>query len=601
MPLLTGQILHGNRYRIAKLIGQGGFGSVYRAWDLTLNQPVALKENLDTSQEAQRQFEHEAQILAGLRHPNLPRVIDHFFIFGQGQYLVMDFVEGNSASELLAGRQGHPFSEAEVLPWLRQVCAALDYLHKRQPPIIHRDIKPENIIITPEGQAMLVDFGISKIYDAQLATTVGAQAVTPGYSPPEQYGVGKTDARTDVYALGATLYRLLTGIDPPPSVDIVAGTVNLTPPCQLNQRLSPAVEQAILKAMSTNISQRFSRTADLLAAVTATFSDSPPVIAPNPISHSPSNQRPDVFTPITRPSSPDRKFWFLSIIGPILLILFIWMGTRPANNGQKETSSPTTAQIAKQIIPTEPSHLVPTTTSIPTSAYVTPTFRATLLPQPTNTPLPATSPPITISINCPPSIVFCDDFSSNPNTNGLWTIFRGHGDAQNESSWDEELRALFLTRAADSKYALVLANYDLTAKQWTATFRYKVGGGDGADGFAFWFYRAADDSFTGYEIEFDSYYNANNGDHSANHIAIKEDGKHLVYVDDSRTEDDTWHQVEVKFSNGRLTIFIDNSMLLDYLLENPDYTYPGIGFSARTGADNNNHIIDDFSLRIEAS
>jgi eukaryotic-like serine/threonine-protein kinase len=263
--LTQGQVLN-NRYRIVKLIGQGGFGAVYRAWDLTLKQPVALKENLDTSPEAQRQFEREATLVAGLRHPNLPRVMDHFFLPGQGQYLVMDFVEGSSVAELLAAR-GHPFSEEEALPWLQQVCAALDYLHSRQPPVVHRDIKPENIIITPEGQAMLVDFGISKVYDAQLATTVGARAVTPGYSPPEQYGAGKTDARTDIYALGATLYRLLTGAEPPPSVDMIAGVAQLKPPRQLNGRLSQATEQAILQAMSVNISQRFNRASDLFAAV----------------------------------------------------------------------------------------------------------------------------------------------------------------------------------------------------------------------------------------------------------------------------------------------------------------------------------------------
>ncbi len=182
VTLAIGSILQ-NRYRIVKLIGQGGFGAVYRGWDLSLEQPVAVKENFGSDAESQRQFEREAKLLAGLRHPNLPRVGDHFVVPGQGQYLVMDFVEGKSLTTLLSERGG-PLDEAEVLPWMRQVCEALDYLHTRTPPIIHRDVKPDNIIITSDGRAVLVDFGISKVYDPGKGTTIGAKAVTPGYSPP---------------------------------------------------------------------------------------------------------------------------------------------------------------------------------------------------------------------------------------------------------------------------------------------------------------------------------------------------------------------------------------------------------------------------------
>jgi serine/threonine-protein kinase len=201
MTLTTGTVLR-NRYRIVKLVGQGGFGAVYRAWDLTLEQPVAVKESFGAGPEAQRQFEREAKLLAGLRHNSLPVVIDHFIVPGQWQYLVMDFIEGRSLGAMLAER-GRPLAEAEALPWIRQVCDALTYLHTRTPPIIHRDIKPENIIITNEGRAMLVDFGISKVYDPAKGTTLGAKAVTPGYSPPEQYGRGRTDSRSDADATAA--------------------------------------------------------------------------------------------------------------------------------------------------------------------------------------------------------------------------------------------------------------------------------------------------------------------------------------------------------------------------------------------------------------
>ena len=164
------------------MLGQGGFGAIYRAWDLNLESPRAIKENLDTSPQAQRQFKRETQILDKLVHANLPRVIDHLIIPNQGQYLVMDFVEGQDLGEML---WSGPLPEARLLPWIIQVYDALIYLHAQNPPVIHRDIKPGNIKITPEGKAMLVDFGISKIYDPALSTTVGARAVTPGYSPPE--------------------------------------------------------------------------------------------------------------------------------------------------------------------------------------------------------------------------------------------------------------------------------------------------------------------------------------------------------------------------------------------------------------------------------
>ena len=156
MALSPGTVLQ-NRYRIAKLVGQGGFGAVYRGWDIALEQPVAVKENFDSGPESQRQFEREAKLLAGLRHPNLPRVGDHFSVPGQGQYLVMDYVEGKSLAVLLAERGG-PLSEAEAVPWVRQVCDALTYLHTRTPPIIHRDIKPCLLYTSKEDTAIGVIF-----------------------------------------------------------------------------------------------------------------------------------------------------------------------------------------------------------------------------------------------------------------------------------------------------------------------------------------------------------------------------------------------------------------------------------------------------------
>jgi len=266
MTLETGRILN-NRYRIVRLLGQGGFGAVYRAWDTNLSRPCALKENLDTSPVAQRQFEREAIILAGLTHPNLPRVTDHFFVPGQGQYLVMDYIEGDDSQQILQ-RAGGALPEAQALGWVLQICDALTYLHSLHPPVIHRDIKPANIKITPDGRAMLVDFGIAKEYDPGVKTTIGARAVTSGYSPPEQYGRGTTDAQSDIYALGATLYALLTGQAPADSVDIMARSA--PPPRavrQINPAVSPQVEATIAQAMQIEKAHRPKSVADFKAAL----------------------------------------------------------------------------------------------------------------------------------------------------------------------------------------------------------------------------------------------------------------------------------------------------------------------------------------------
>lgn len=253
MTLATGTVIQ-NRYRVVKLIGQGGMGAVYRAWDLNLNCRCALKENFDSSVESAQQFAYEASILANLRHPNLPRVTNHFVIPGQGQYLVMDFVEGEDLQTKLDHHGALP--ENQAVDWIKQIADALTYLHSRTPSIIHRDIKPHNIIITPDGTATLVDFGIAKMYDPTTKTFVAARAVTEGYSPYEQYGNGRTDARSDVYALGATLYTLLTNTVPPESIQRISNDT-LVPPRSLNPNISPLAERAILRAMSVTPQQRF--------------------------------------------------------------------------------------------------------------------------------------------------------------------------------------------------------------------------------------------------------------------------------------------------------------------------------------------------------
>jgi serine/threonine-protein kinase len=276
MTLSAGTVLV-NRYRVASLLGQGGFGAVYRGWDITLSRPCAIKENFDVTIEAQRQFLREATVLANLTHPNLPRVNDHFVIEGQGQYLVMDFVGGDDLEKIISERGC--VEPAQAVDWISQVLDALTYLHTRPQPVIHRDIKPANIKITPEGRAMLVDFGLVKLYDPHLRTTAGARAITAGFSPPEQYGQAATDARTDIYALGATLYMLLTGIAPVESV--LRMTQDDLPAVHLlNPAVPEAMSQIISKAMELRPAQRFQTAKEFQEALKAAI----PVTAPLPVS-----------------------------------------------------------------------------------------------------------------------------------------------------------------------------------------------------------------------------------------------------------------------------------------------------------------------------
>lgn len=259
--LAPGNYLQG-RYQITRLLGQGGFGAVYLAQDLRLGgRAVAVKENFDSSPDAQAQFKIEADMLAVLSHPSLPRVTDHFIEASGRWYLVMDYIEGDDL-ETLVTRSGK-LSEQHALPWIEQVCEALAYLHAQPRPIIHRDIKPGNIRIRSDGRAMLVDFGIAKLYDPNRKTQMGARAVSPGYSPLEQYGRALTDARSDVYALGATMYFVFTGTPPPEAPDLVTRAAQLHAPRLHNPALGAPIEQAILKAMELDPNARF-QTADAL-------------------------------------------------------------------------------------------------------------------------------------------------------------------------------------------------------------------------------------------------------------------------------------------------------------------------------------------------
>jgi serine/threonine protein kinase/Tol biopolymer transport system component len=259
LALDRGTLLN-KRYRITDVLGQGGMAALYRAIDENLGVEVAVKENLFTTDEYARQFRREAVILATLRHPNLPRVTDHFVIEGQGQYLVMDYIEGEDLRQRI-DRLG-VLGEDEAVVLGVAICEALIYLHNRQPSVVHRDVKPGNIKITPQGQVFLVDFGLAKVLQGKQLTETGARAMTPGYSPPEQYGAARTDHRTDIYALGATLYSVLTDHLPEDGMARAMDQAGLTPIRKYNPKISRRLEAVIEKALAVRPDDRYQSAVD---------------------------------------------------------------------------------------------------------------------------------------------------------------------------------------------------------------------------------------------------------------------------------------------------------------------------------------------------
>lgn len=430
MTLEKNTLLH-NRYRILEILGQGGMGSVYRAIDENLGVVIALKENLFTTEEYMRQFRLEAVILANLRHPNMPRVSDHFELGDQGQYLVMDFIEGEDLRNRM-DRLGM-ISEEDATQIGAAICDALAYLHTRKPPILHRDIKPGNVKITPEGHIFLVDFGLAKVYQGNnQATTTGARAMTPGYSPPEQYGTARTDPRTDFYSLGATLYAALCGIIPEDGLARAMDNAQLTPLRKRNPKVSRRISSAIEKAMAIDPSDRFQSAEEFKKALLGSSSKTQQVpgshvVAPPPaedfLPNDPNDSidsaraakektpRPPVVGPVPAPVSADDqpfvsplkkqkererkrhaallRFLFILILFSAAGLAFWSPGILPATFRNAipflAPSSTVTPSVTPSALPTQ------TFTVEPTATLAPPTFTATatMTAPPTFTALPA--------------------------------------------------------------------------------------------------------------------------------------------------------------------------------------------------------------------
>lgn len=280
--LTPGLILQG-RYSMVKLLGKGGMGVVYLAKDNRFSSRICVvKEmiesllNQEERHKAIGRFNQEADLLAAINHPNIPQVYDRFSENNR-HYLVMEFVPGMDLKKLLQNhmsRYGRPLTEEDVSVYFMQLCLTLQYIHNHQPTILHRDIKPSNIIITPEGTAKLVDFGIAK---AIKSHTQGTSIGTQGYAAPEQYK-GLADTRTDIYALGATIHHLLTGRDPQSETPF-----DYPPANQLNSSLSRGISDIIGWMLEMNMDLRPQGVDEIIEKIKVLYPD----IEQSVLSHKP--------------------------------------------------------------------------------------------------------------------------------------------------------------------------------------------------------------------------------------------------------------------------------------------------------------------------
>lgn len=390
-----------NRYRIVKPLGEGGMGAVYRAWDLRLKVPIALKEmrpqpGLDDEllKGLRQQFQQEASVLARLIHPNLVRVTDYFEDSNM-VFLVMDFVPGENLANIIE-REGAQ-QEKRVLGWAQQLLAALTYCHSQG--VIHRDIKPQNIILKEDGSITLVDFGLVKLWDPNdpKTKTVMRGLGTPEYAPPEQYGASTdhTGPPSDLYSLGATLYHALSGQSPPTATERMAMPDQFMPLSKLAPTITRRTEAVVMKALELSVSKRWRTASEMDAGfrgsaplqATAPSLPSPfmepsgnvPPVQPQPVRvNVPSMANPPstafsipVMSATVAPTSGQmqapRKKWpvALGVVGALLCVIATCLGVIVGYPVLQDMLATATTPVTATLIPLTPIVNQPTKTSTP--------------------------------------------------------------------------------------------------------------------------------------------------------------------------------------------------------------------------------------------
>ena len=473
MSLQPGSILK-ERYHIQGRLGKGGMGAVYLAYDRSLQIRVAVKENLNLNPEAERQFRREAELLASLRHPNLPRVTD-YFILEERQYLVMDYIEGK---DLHTRAQQHPPTVKEVLAWSNAVCDALAYLHTRQPPIIHRDIKPANLKLQPDGTVMLVDFGIAKVFD-HAQTSTGARGLTPGFSPPEQYGAKRTDARSDQFSLAATIYTLLTGQIPTDSIERMVKKAELKSARSLNPAIPEHIDVALNRALALDQDDRFPDIESFNAALHNRLVPATALEEIIPQTH-PSGETiaktgleetlPDI-RPLSSRLGPTIA---LGILGLIVVGGGVALALNVGFPGLRLPATPTSTEPVAVALPPSDTPTA-TQTAPPPTATLTPTLKPSLTPTSTLTPTLTTVP-----FGGGGRIAFVSDrtddilqiWTMNPDGSDPHQLTFGPGDKAQPKWSPDGTRLLFVTDGGTDDFGndlgldIMIINADGTGLGW---------------------------------------------------------------------------------------------------------------------------------------
>jgi len=417
-----------NRYRIIAQLGTGGMGAVYRAWDMRLSIPVALKQMVaqpelgdDVLEDLRVQFQQEAVTLARLNHPNLVGVTD-YFQEGRNVCLVMEFVEGESLSERIK-RQGS-LPEGDVSAWTAQLLDALAYCHSQG--VIHRDVKPQNIIIGPGGAAVLVDFGLVKLWDpADPRTRSAVRGLgTPQYAPPEQYDLttGHTEPRSDLYGLGATMYHALTSQAPPTATMRIAEPAGFVPVRTLVPQVSDKMAGAIERAMELPRSKRWSTASEMASGLGLRIrpwgQTGPEDVRTEAISGRSQTTRMD--TANTQQIGKGRfPVWIAGLLALVLLggvgaVAVLGLGLTGVLNlgfALRDKAPPTSSPPTEEVIPP-----TATVTPSPTPDTETPTATWTPTPEPTSTPRPTRTlqPSATPSPTATATVEAADSGSQKP-------------------------------------------------------------------------------------------------------------------------------------------------------------------------------------------